>query len=291
MTGLKSILAAAAAFLLIGATNVALAAESGDADSASRVRVSIADSGSAQTADRAVSRSGEEVAQGGGTGGGGAATAGGTVLGTSGAAGEDETSAESAAVVTEDANRDGGGSAATGDSAAGSAPIFLSTGDDTCMGASGVGVQTFEFGFSVGSSWTDADCVMLKNARELSNQGHTGAAKARLCMNEDNAMAFEMTGEPCPRALPSTQAVLDEIRQWNPGYGAAAASAEPGTQIASAAPVSGGSATGVAASGESAETGSRWGTLVAMVTSLLDGAPDAHGPGSLDAVTAMDGVE
>ncbi|MEM9682614.1 MAG: hypothetical protein AAF942_05065 [Pseudomonadota bacterium] len=288
MTGLKSILAAATAFLLIGATNTASAA---DETSSSRVRVSLAETTTADKADRSddgsADRKGGEVAQGGS--GGAAATAGSTSTTTSTTAdGESDTAAESAAVVNSDANRGGGGSAATGDSAAGSAPIFLSTGDDTCMGASGVGVQTFEFGFSVGSSWTEEACVTLKNARELSNQGHPKAAKARLCMNEDNALAFEMTGEPCPRALPSTQAALDEIRQWNPGYGVAA---NPDTQVASAAPVSRARSESVATRDESAEGGSRWGTLVAMVTSLLDGADAGHGPAGPDSVTAMDGVE
>lgn len=284
MTGLKSIFAAATAFLLIGATNMASAA---DETSASRVRVSLAETLKADTADSSAERKGGEVAQGGS--GSAAATAGSTSTTTSTTAdGESDTSAESAAVVNSDANRSGGGSAATGDSAAGSAPIFLSTGDDTCMGSSGVGVQTFEFGFSVGSSWTEEDCVTLKNARELSNQGHPKAAKARLCMNEDNALAFEMTGEPCPRALPSTQAALDEIRQWNPDYGVAA---KPDTQVASTAPVSFGDGASVATHAESAEGDSRWGTLVAMVTSLFDGAGGAHGPSGPDSVTAMDGVE
>ena len=284
MTGLKSILAAATAFLLIGATNMVSAA---DETSASRVRVSLAETVKTDTADSSAERNGGEVAQGGS--GGAAATAGSTSTRTSTTAdGESDKAAESAAVVNSDANRGGGGSAATSDSAAGSAPIFLSTGDDTCMGASGVGVQTFEFGFSVGSSWTEEDCVTLKNARELSNQGHPKAAKARLCMNEDNALAFEMTGEPCPRALPSTQAALDEIRHWNPGYGVAVKS---DTQVASAAPVSHGDSASVDTGDESAEDGSRLDTLVAMVTSLLDGAGADHGPSGPDSVTAMDGVE
>jgi len=116
----------------------------------------------------------------------------------------------------------GGASEGTveGDEAAASsaAPIFLSTGDDVCMGSSSVGGQAAEFGFSVGSTWQDSNCVMLKNARELKNQGYDKAAKARLCMNEDNALAFELAGEPCPRALASTQAAIAKIRAWNPDY-------------------------------------------------------------------------
>ncbi len=127
------------------------------------------------------------------------------------------------AAATSSANGDGGGSSGAtvdGDeaSASSAAPIFLSVGDDTCMGSGGLGVQGANVGVSLGSTWQDSNCVMLKNARELKNQGHDKAAKARLCMDEDNALAFELAGEPCPRALPSTQAALAKIRAWNPDY-------------------------------------------------------------------------
>jgi hypothetical protein len=126
------------------------------------------------------------------------------------------------------ASETGSGDAAAGateESASGAAPVFLSTGDDVCMGAGGVGFQNLDIGLSVSSSWQDENCVMLKNARELKNQGHDKAAKARLCMDDDNALAFELAGEPCPRALPSTQAALARIREWNPDY--ARADAQP----------------------------------------------------------------
>jgi hypothetical protein len=90
------------------------------------------------------------------------------------------------------------------------------------MGSSGSGGQGMNFGFSVGTTWTDSNCIMLKNARELKNQGHDKAAKARLCMDDDNAMAFELAGEPCPRALASSQAAVARVRDWNPDYMAAA---------------------------------------------------------------------
>ena len=63
---------------------------------------------------------------------------------------------------------------------------------------------------------------MLKNARELKVQGHEKAAKARLCMDSDNAMAFELAGEPCPRALKTSQAAVAAIREHNPDYMTAA---------------------------------------------------------------------
>jgi len=113
--------------------------------------------------------------------------------------------------------------------AAGAAAVYITTSDDTCMGSSGAGGQGNVFGFSIGSTWTDSNCIMLKNARELKAQGHPKAAKARLCMDEDNAMAFELAGEPCPRQLASTQAALAKIRASDPGSFAAA---HPAVQLA-----------------------------------------------------------
>ena len=102
--------------------------------------------------------------------------------------------------------------------ASGAAPVYLTSSNDTCMGSSGIGGQGMSFGFSLGTTWTDSNCIMLKNARELKSQGHEKAAKARLCMDDDNAMAFELAGEPCPRALQSSQAAVAKIRDYNPDY-------------------------------------------------------------------------
>jgi hypothetical protein len=202
---------------------------------------------------------------------------------------------------------DGGSSdiSVEGDEAAasGAAPIFLSSGDDTCMGSSGVGGQGVSFGFSLGTTWTDENCIMLKNARELKNHGHHKAAKARLCMNEDNALAFELAGEPCPRALPSTQAALETIRQWNPNYQAAT---NPDLQVAALGDVVGLNGQVAAGTedlnpssndepqGAAATSSSPIGTLIAMVTSAIDHiASNASGDidSDLDSVTAMDGIE
>lgn len=98
--------------------------------------------------------------------------------------------------------------------ASGAAPTFLTTSNDTCMGSSGIGGQGMSFGFSVGTTWTDSNCIMLKNSRELKAQGHNKAAKARLCMDDDNAMAFELAGDPCPRALKSAQNAVAVMNEW-----------------------------------------------------------------------------
>ncbi len=126
-----------------------------------------------------------------------------------------------------------------GDDAAASsaAPIALTTSNDTCMGSTGLGVQGMQFGFSIGSTWTDSNCIMLKNSRELKMQGHDKAAKARLCMDSDNAMAFELAGEPCPRALQSTQNAIATLNGWKADYAAAPTVAQTATlPVAAKAP-------------------------------------------------------
>ena len=126
---------------------------------------------------------------------------------------------------------DGGSSSVSvgGDEAAasGAAPVYLTSSNDTCMGSSGIGGQGMSFGFSLGTTWTDSNCIMLKNARELKVQGHEKAAKARLCMDEDNALAFELAGDPCPRALQTSHAAIAKIREYDASYRTASAGESP----------------------------------------------------------------
>jgi len=74
----------------------------------------------------------------------------------------------------------------------------LTSSNDTCMGSASVGAAGVAFGLSFGSSYTDDNCMMLKNARELWNMGFRGAAVARMCMDERNRRALEISGVPCP---------------------------------------------------------------------------------------------
>lgn len=78
------------------------------------------------------------------------------------------------------------------------APALVSS-NDTCMGSSSVGAAGVGFGVSLGTSWTDKNCVMLKNSRELYNMGMKSAAMARMCMDDDNKNALELTGYVCPQ--------------------------------------------------------------------------------------------
>lgn len=74
----------------------------------------------------------------------------------------------------------------------------LTTSNDTCMGSTSGSINVAGFGFGAGSSWTDKNCVLLKNSRELWNMGMKAAALARMCMDQDNKDALEMTGFECP---------------------------------------------------------------------------------------------
>ncbi len=69
--------------------------------------------------------------------------------------------------------------------------------EDTCMGSSSVGGQGVGFGLSVGSTWSDADCVRRKDARELHNMGFKPAAVALMCQNAAVAKAMATAGTPC----------------------------------------------------------------------------------------------
>lgn len=75
------------------------------------------------------------------------------------------------------------------------APLTTST--DTCMGSSSAGAQGIGFGLSIGSTWTDKNCVRLKNARQLQSMGLNDAAIQLMCLNKDIAQAMATAGTPC----------------------------------------------------------------------------------------------
>lgn len=74
----------------------------------------------------------------------------------------------------------------------------LTSSNDTCMGSSSGAVQGVTIGASFGTTWTDDNCVMLKNARELYNMGLPDVAIARMCQDKKNRQAFEDAGYHCP---------------------------------------------------------------------------------------------
>jgi hypothetical protein len=76
----------------------------------------------------------------------------------------------------------------------------LTSSNDTCMGSTSASVNVAGFGGSYGTTWTDANCVMLKNSREFWNMGFQAASIARMCMDDLNREALELTGFECPKS-------------------------------------------------------------------------------------------
>lgn len=97
----------------------------------------------------------------------------------------------------------------------------LSTSNDTCMGSSSGSVNGPGFGVSVGSTWSDTNCKLLKNSRELWNMGMKAAAMALMCTDIANREALEITGFECP------QSARDKAMNQQ-----AAASSQSGSQAA-----------------------------------------------------------
>jgi len=74
----------------------------------------------------------------------------------------------------------------------------LTSSNDTCMGSSSGSLNVPGFGVSVGSTWADTNCKLLKNARELWNMGMRAASLALMCNDPMNKDALESTGFQCP---------------------------------------------------------------------------------------------
>lgn len=72
----------------------------------------------------------------------------------------------------------------------------LTSGMDTCMGSSSVGGSGVGFGFSVGTTWNDENCVRLKNAREMAAMGYKNVAVAMMCQDAKVREAAESIGSP-----------------------------------------------------------------------------------------------
>lgn len=75
----------------------------------------------------------------------------------------------------------------------------LTTSNDTCMGSTSGGINGPGFGLSIGSTWADGNCKLLKNSRELWNMGMKAAAMALMCTDSANREALELTGFECPQ--------------------------------------------------------------------------------------------
>ena len=91
----------------------------------------------------------------------------------------------------------------------------LTSSNDTCMGSASGSANGPGFGISVGKTYTDDNCVLLKNSRELWNMGMKAAALARMCMDSINRDSLEMTGFECPQ---TTRARKGNLVQPGPNY-------------------------------------------------------------------------
>lgn len=79
-----------------------------------------------------------------------------------------------------------------------SAPPLTSS-NDTCMGSSSGSINAPGIGLSLGSTWVDENCKLLKNSRELWNMGMKAASLALMCNDVANRTALELTGFECPQ--------------------------------------------------------------------------------------------
>src|SRR5271168_3606170 len=70
----------------------------------------------------------------------------------------------------------------------------LTSSNDTCMGSSSLGATGMSFGVALGSTWTDKNCMMLKNSREEWNMGQHIAAIALLCTDDDIRYSISVSG-------------------------------------------------------------------------------------------------
>ena len=75
----------------------------------------------------------------------------------------------------------------------------LTSSNDTCMGSTSGSANAPGLGLSFGTTWTDANCKMLKNSRELWNMGMKAASMAIMCTDSLNREALELTGFECPQ--------------------------------------------------------------------------------------------
>lgn len=101
----------------------------------------------------------------------------------------------------------------------------ITSSNDTCMGSASGAVAGPGFGVSVGSTFTDDNCIMLKNARELWNMGMRAAALAHMCSDPEVAKSLEVTGYKCPArgdqpAAGGSQGAPAPVtdRDWNSMY-------------------------------------------------------------------------
>jgi hypothetical protein len=81
------------------------------------------------------------------------------------------------------------------------APALTSGGNDSCMGSTSGGAQGLSFGLSLGSTWTDKDCIRRKDATFMHNMGQRTIALAIMCQSPDVRAAVEAVGSDGQKAV------------------------------------------------------------------------------------------
>jgi hypothetical protein len=101
------------------------------------------------------------------------------------------------------------------------APAMTTTLTETCMGSISGGVSVLGIGATLGTTYTDDNCVNRLNSREVYGQGYKDAAREVLCQNPVVREAFKNTNNPCfldrPRqgaAAPVSNATQHVVKIW-----------------------------------------------------------------------------
>jgi hypothetical protein len=81
------------------------------------------------------------------------------------------------------------------------APGLAAAGIETCLGSAAGGISVMGGGATFGSTKVDEGCTIRLLARQLYAFGFQKAAMALMCEDQHVAVAMEVTGSPCPRAL------------------------------------------------------------------------------------------
>lgn len=92
----------------------------------------------------------------------------------------------------------------------------LVSSNDTCMGSASGAINAPGIGIALGKTYTDENCMMLKNSRELWNMGMKAASLALMCNDSANREALELTGFECPQ---TTKAKREAQAKMGPADG------------------------------------------------------------------------
>jgi len=96
----------------------------------------------------------------------------------------------------------------------------LTSSNDTCMGSTSIGGQGITFGISFGSTWTDEDCVMRKDARLIHNMQRSTVAMALMCQKETVLEAIRLAGTRADKVACGLEVESLEVESRNSLYGA-----------------------------------------------------------------------